>query len=80
MQYLNSTYAMLRLSWLKTLIQPKGFIWDKVFKSGLSKFCGRQPLKSLLSPLLNTLSHLFQKIPQDNVLPKLKAPLTIPLF
>ena len=21
-------------------------IWDKVFKSGLSKFCGRQPLKS----------------------------------
>ena len=20
-------------------------IWDKVFKSGLSKFCGRQPLK-----------------------------------
>ena len=33
-------------------------IWDKVFKSGLSKFCGRQPLKNLLSPLLNTLSHL----------------------
>ena len=22
-------------------------IWDKVFKSGLSKFCGRQPLKNL---------------------------------
>ena len=21
--------------------------WDKVFKSGLSKFCGRQPLKNL---------------------------------
>ena len=32
-------------------------IWDKAFKSGLSKFCGRQPLKNLLSPLLNTLSH-----------------------
>ena len=22
-------------------------IWDKLFKSGLSKFCGRQPLKNL---------------------------------
>ena len=22
-------------------------VWDKVFKSGLSKFCGRQPLKNL---------------------------------
>ena len=21
--------------------------WDEVFKSGLSKFCGRQPLKNL---------------------------------
>ena len=35
------------------------FIWNKVFKSGLSKFCRRQPLKNLLSPLLNTLSHLL---------------------
>ena len=35
------------------------FIWNKVFKSGLSKFCGRQPLKHLLSPLLNTLSHMM---------------------
>ena len=46
-------------------------IWDKVFKNGLSKFCGRQPLnfpfkffkaclpQNLLSPLLNTLSHIF---------------------
>ena len=47
-------------------------IWDKKFKSRLSKFCGRQPLKgnfksffkgclapqNLLSPLLNTLSHM----------------------
>ena len=32
-------------------------IWDKIFKSGLSTFCGRQPLKNLLSPLWNTLSH-----------------------
>ena len=34
-------------------------IWNKVFKSGVSTFCGRQPLKQLLSPLFNTLSHLF---------------------
>ena len=33
-------------------------IWDKVFKSGLSKFCGRQPLKNLVIPLLNTLSRI----------------------
>ena len=34
-------------------------IWDKVFKNGLIKFCGRQPLKNLLSPLLNIWSHLL---------------------
>ena len=45
-------------------------IWDKAFKSGLSKFCGRQPLRNpfkffkgclpqnLLRPLLNTLPHM----------------------
>ena len=32
--------------------------WDKVFKSGLRKFCGRQPLKNVLSLLLNTLFQL----------------------
>ena len=31
-------------------------IWDKVFKNGLSKVCGRQPLRILLGPFLNTLS------------------------
>ena len=31
---------------------------DKIFMSGLSKFCRRQSLKNLLSPLLNTLSLL----------------------
>ena len=36
----------------------RSLIWDKLFKSGLSKFFGRQPLKNLLSPLLNTLSHI----------------------
>ena len=36
-------------------------IWDKVFWSGLSKFCGRQPLKNLLSPLLNALPYFFFK-------------------
>ena len=32
--------------------------YDKVFQSGLRKFCGRQPLKNLLSPLLNTFSYI----------------------
>ena len=31
--------------------------WEKVLKSGLSKFCGGQSLKNLLSPLLNTLPY-----------------------
>ena len=40
------------------------YIWDKVFKNGLSKICGRQPLKNLkeydlLGPFLNTLSHMI---------------------
>ena len=34
------------------------YIWDKVFKSELSKFYGRQSLKNLLSSPLNTLSYL----------------------
>ena len=45
-------------------------IWDKVFKNGPSKICGRQPLKSLkcfkgylpqilLGLFLNTLSHFM---------------------
>ena len=33
-------------------------IWDEVFNSGLSEFCGRQSLRNLLSPLLNALSHM----------------------
>ena len=36
-------------------------IRDKVFNSGLSKFCGRHPLKNLLSPLLNTFFHIVFK-------------------
>ena len=43
------------------------FIWDKVFKNGPSKICGRQPFKILkavfhkilLGPFLNTLPHLI---------------------
>ena len=31
--------------------------WGKVFENG-SKFCGRQPLNNLISPLLNTLSQI----------------------
>ena len=33
-------------------------IWDKVFKSRLSEFCWRHPLKNFISPFLNTLSHI----------------------
>ena len=63
------TYAHHPLFW----VLRYNHMWDKVFKSGLSKFCGRPylclsgqyPLKffegclpqNLLSPLLNTLSH-----------------------
>ena len=36
--------------------------WHKVFKSRLSKFCGRQPLKELLGPLLNTMSQMIQQV------------------
>ena len=53
------------------------FKWDKVFKSGLSKFCGRQPLKNLLIPLLNTLSRMIvEKVrTQENIMM-----LVIPFF
>ena len=44
-------------------------IWGKVFKNGLNKFCGRQPLKNLLSPLVNTLSHVSLK--HQKLTPKL---------
>ena len=37
-------------------------ICDKLFKSGPSKFCGKQLLKDLLSSLLSTFSHLIQGI------------------
>ena len=32
--------------------------WAEISKSGLSKYCERQPLKNLLSPLLNNLFRL----------------------
>ena len=55
-----SSNNMSRLSATNTKVaKQQNDIWDKVFKSGPSKFCGRQPLKNLLSPLFNTLSHLF---------------------
>ena len=34
------------------------YIWDKICKNWLSKFCEGQPLKNLLSPHLNALSHI----------------------
>ena len=33
--------------------------WVKVFKNGLSKICGRYPLKILLDPFLNTLTQIL---------------------
>ena len=54
------------------LIHQNLVIWDKIFKSGPSKICGRQPSKNLkfkffkgsipqilLDPLLNTWTHLI---------------------
>ena len=53
---------------LQIIFVLKSNIWDKVLKSGLSKFCGCRPypfkffkgclLQNLLSPFLNTLSHM----------------------
>ena len=44
--------------------------WDKVFKSGLNKFFGRQPLKNLFSVLLNTLPQIIVCIRILNLLQK----------
>ena len=50
---------------LKKIEKSRGFYkrgnntWYKVFKNGPSKIYERQPLKDLLSPPLNTLSHIF---------------------
>ena len=46
---LNKCFLMLKVY----------YILGKVFKSGLSIFCGRQPLKNLVSPILNTLSRII---------------------
>ena len=53
-------------------------IWDKVFKNGPSKICGRQPLKNLKGyglfknnfylVHLNTLSHILQQVSKSNIL------------
>ena len=29
------------------ILVPANYIWDRVFKNGPSKICGRQPLKNL---------------------------------
>ena len=45
------------------------YIWDKVFESGLSKFCGRQSLKNFEGyGLLNIKgkTNVFQDARQDN--------------
>ena len=45
--------------------QKVAAFWDKVFKSGLCKFFKGCLPQNLLSPLLNTLSHLFKM--QENM-------------
>ena len=50
--------TVLFLHWdILALAQNLSFIWDNPFKNGPSKIVGRQPLKKLLGPFLNTLSH-----------------------
>ena len=41
--------------------------WDKVFKNGPSKICGRQPVKNLFSPFLNTSSQMFDRLNQSSI-------------
>ena len=45
------------------LISNVETIWDKVFKNGQRKICGRQPLKNFTWPILEYLSHL---LPYEN--------------
>ena len=47
------TNANFAAKWLKI------YIWDKVFKNGPSKICGRQPLKNLKEYGLLSLSTIF---------------------
>ena len=41
------------------LIHRNGPKWDKIFKNGPSKICGRQPLKTLTSNFLKAAFHRF---------------------
>ena len=41
------------------LIHRNGPKWDKIFKNGPSKICGRQPLKNLISDFLKAAFHKF---------------------
>ena len=41
--------------------------WNKVFKNGLSKICGRQPLRNSFSPLLNPLPQIFDRLNQSSI-------------
>ena len=44
-----------------------GIKWDKVFKNGLRKICGRQPLRNSFSPLLNPLPQMFDRLNQSSI-------------
>ena len=54
----NHSYKTLHLRYLCGVLATPLLYMRQIFKSGLSKSCGRQPLKNLLRPLLNILSHI----------------------
>ena len=70
---LKKSYQIIRL--VSSLEILGGFldssIWDKAFKKGWSKICGRQSLlpQILLGPFLNTLPHV--DIPKNNLFLKI---------
>ena len=70
-----SLYSFLKDFFSRYLTNLNSYKWDKVFKSGPGKICGRQPLKNLkgykffkgclpqilLGPLLNTWTHALTR-------------------
>ena len=49
----NATNLKAELDILKLTLFNQQYIWDKVFKNGPSKICGRQPLKSFLKAVFH---------------------------
>ena len=58
-------FNMFYKSTLKILVsyeklKTKMMVWVKVFKNEPIKICGRNPLKNVLGPFLNTLTHIMK--------------------